>query len=136
MTKVAPIKRLTISRLECGALILTRMIHHIAKVLEIGTDELYSWMDSTIVLGWLLRNSNRFKSFVSHCQWEIADKISPSLWNHVSGIDNRADPASPGIYPGELVVNDLWWQVLSWLRKTKQHLPSVLELPDVPTPSE
>ena len=66
-TKVVPIQRLTIPRLElCGALILARMIHHIAKVLEIDMDKVYTWTDSTIVFGWLHGNPNRFKTFVGN----------------------------------------------------------------------
>ena len=136
-TKVAPIKRLTIPRLElCDALILARMIHHIAKVLEIGMDEVYTWTDSTVVLGWTHGNPNWFKTFVGNRVSEIIDRISPSCWNHVSGTDNLADSASRGLYPGELVGKDLWWQGPNWLRETKEHWPSTPELPDVPTLSE
>ena len=45
-TKVALIKRLIIQPLElCGAVILARMIHHVAKVLQIAMDKDYTRTD-------------------------------------------------------------------------------------------
>ena len=42
MTKVAPIKRLTIPHLELsGALILATVMHHVAKVLGIAINKVY-----------------------------------------------------------------------------------------------
>ena len=78
-TNVAPIKRLTIPCLElCGALILARVMHHVAKMLDIDTNEVYPWTESTVVLGWLCRNPDRFKTFVGNCVSEIVYLISPS----------------------------------------------------------
>ena len=118
-TKVAPIKRLTTPCLElCGALILVRMLSHVAKILEITSGQTHAWTDSTVVLGWLPGNPNRFKTFVGNRVLEIIDLIPPGRWGYVSGTDNPADPASCGLYPGELVGNNLWRQGPSWLRQT------------------
>ena len=55
-TKVAPIRKLTIPKLElCGAALVTRLIQHASTctVLEIPMDNAYLCTDSTIVLSWL-----------------------------------------------------------------------------------
>ena len=110
-TKVSPIKRLTVPRLElCGALIVARLLHHCRRVFEVPLSDTYAWTDSTVVLSWLHGNPNRFKPFVGNRVAEIMEMIPPNRWRHVSGASNPADCASRGLYPSELVNHTLWWE--------------------------
>ena len=109
-SNVAPIKRLTIPRLElCGAQLLARLIHHIGHVLDIPLSHVHAWTDSTIVLNWLDGSPKRFNTYVGNRISTIVDLIPPNRWRHVRSADNPADCGSRGIYPSELLNHSLWW---------------------------
>ncbi len=83
-TKVAPIKRLSIPRLELW-------LSHVKKVFDIP---IHAWTDSTVVLNWLDGSPKRFKTYVGNRISAILDLIPPDKWRHVSGLENPADCAS------------------------------------------
>jgi len=108
-TRVAPLKALTIPKLElCGALLTARLLTTVAADLRIPETRLFAWTDSTIVLGWLSRISTRWKVFGANRVEEIQSLIPASQWRHVSTSDNPANHASRGLSPTELFQAHLW----------------------------
>ena len=130
-TKVAPIKRLTIPRLElCGAhllaQILAQILHHCKEVFSLSLKDVFAWTDSTIVLNWLVGSPRHFKTYVSTHVSSIMELIAPDRWNHVNGLVNPADCASRGLFPSELLNFALWWDGPKWLRLSPDEWPKQL----------
>ena len=133
-TRVAPIKRLTIPRLElCGAHLSSQLLRHCQVVLNLPSENIFAWTVSTIVLNWLVGNPRRFKTFVGNRVSSIIDSVLPNHWNHVDGVDNPADCASRGMFPSELLSHNLWWRGPSWLQLGIHQWPKLSSLP--PNPS-
>ena len=123
-TRVAPLKKQTIPKLElCGALLTARLLSSVAADLNVPTAKLYAWSDSAIVLSWLVSTPSRLKVYVAHRVREIVSKVPGSQWRYVSTDVNPADFASRGLLPQELVGKDLWWDGPPWLRLSPSQWP-------------
>ena len=75
-TKVSPIKRLSIPRLElCGTHVPVKLLCHVRKVLDEPITSVFAWTNSTIVLSWLSDNPRRFKTYVGNRVSNILDQL-------------------------------------------------------------
>ena len=132
---MAPLKQTTIPKLELsGALLTAKLLHSAAEDLGIPRERLFAWTDSSIVLGWLSRPSNRWKVFVANWVSSIQGLVPSSQWRHVRTSHNPADYASRGLAPKELLQSRLWWEGPCWLHLSPSEWPPTLRTspPELP----
>ena len=90
--KVAPVKQLSVPRLELQAAVLgVRLASTIKASHTINIDEEIYLSDSNTVLSWINSTHYKFPSFVAPRIGEILDSTSPRQQFHVGTTDNVAD---------------------------------------------
>ncbi|UYV69371.1 K02A2.6-like [Cordylochernes scorpioides] len=66
-TRLAPVRRISIPRLElCAAVLLTRLITHILTVVRLDLGTIVCWTDATIVLAWIKTIARTLPTFVGN----------------------------------------------------------------------
>ena len=109
-TRLAPLKKLTIVRLELQAAVLgVRLADVIKRETTYSIDETCYWTDSAVVLQFLQNESRRFHTFVSNRVAEIQHSSRPDEWHHVPGQLNPADACSRASSGQGLLESPLWW---------------------------
>lgn len=118
--RVAPLKRVTIPRLELlAALLAARLLSHVKSALGLPDSCSYTcWSDSQVALAWLRGDPSRWKQFVSNRVTEIQRLTDPQHWAYCHTSDNPADMLSRGATAEKLVRCQMWFHGPAWLAET------------------
>ena len=97
-TRVAPLKPMSIPRLELQAAVLgVRLEQMLREEHQIAWARSIFWTDSKTVLLWIRSDARRYKPFVAHRVGEICEASDPGDWHWIPTSLNVADDASRGL---------------------------------------
>ena len=107
-TKVAPIKQLSIPKLELEAATLGAELAGFCESEMTTTISLkHFWTDSTATLGWI-RSKQRQKMYIANRLTKIHGNSNQDNWRHIPGKMNPADHGTRGLNPSD--IPQLWFQ--------------------------
>ncbi|XP_053372742.1 uncharacterized protein LOC128546345 [Mercenaria mercenaria] len=116
-TRVAPLKKLTLPRLELMAAVVgSRLATHLQSSCNIGSNNTYLLSDSRIFLHWLQTNKS-LKRFVKNRVKEIQQLTCSQNWKYCPTQDNPADLMTRGISATLFTNSKIWMNGLSLITK-------------------
>ena len=132
-SRVVPSKPVTIPRLELVAAKTSVLVGTMVKE-ELTYENLNVtyWVDSMIVLGYILNETKRFRTFVANRVKKIRDYSGKKQWKYVDTSSNPADHASRGIAATDTEKVNRWLNGSDFLWQPEEtwNIPEVEEIPD------
>ena len=129
-SRLAPIKTMTIPRLELSAAVVAVKIDSMLRQeMRIPLLESVFWTDSTVVLQYIKNTGKRFHTFVANRVSVIHDGSNASQWRYVDTKSNPADDASRGLDAEQMVSSERWKGGPSFLWMTESEWPTSPEIP-------
>jgi hypothetical protein len=126
-TRIAPVKRVTLPRLELMAAVITaRLCTYVRNALDCQIDRIVCWTDNSSTLHWIRGSPSQWKPFVANRVMEIQSLLDPSVWRYCPGPQNPADVPTRGMSSNELKESRLWWEGPAWLRSSEEEWPKDL----------
>ncbi|XP_055612169.1 uncharacterized protein LOC129758643 [Uranotaenia lowii] len=123
-TKVAPLRPLSIPRLELQAALKgSREMNNICSSLDLHIKQRFLWTDSQTVLAWLRSDSRKYHQFVSYRVGEILSTTTISEWRYIPSKLNVADKATKWDSGPEFSPDSIWFKGPSFLLDPESEWP-------------
>ena len=123
-SRIAPMKPLTIPRLELkGVLLGAEIGDFLNRSLGIDRDKIHFWTDSEIVLWWLTKDPANLVPFVANRIRKVQAFNFPNPFKHIATEHNPADIASRGCSVA-LLGGQMWQKGPDFLRTAKEEWPN------------
>ncbi|XP_044573987.1 uncharacterized protein LOC123258174 [Drosophila ananassae] len=117
-TKCAPMRTMTIPRLELQAAVLgTRLMDTVRQDHSVAIAETVLWTDSKTVLRWIGSTHRRYKQFVGNIVAEILESTKVAQWRWLPSADNVADDATRAQRSVDLSEESRWLRGPAFLRR-------------------
>ena len=135
-SRLAPMKRITIPRLELNAALMAARMHSfIIKEMSLIFTRTHFIVDSEIVRAMIQKESYGFNTFAGVRIGEIQSTTNKEDWHWLEGSLNIADIISRGKNPGELDIGSEWQSGPRFLQEAEEQWPikqsyAGTELPD------
>ena len=117
-SRVAPVNRTTIPRLELKAnLLLAELINTVHSELKCSIDisDIFCWTDSMICLYWIKNANKVYEKFIQNRLCKIRALYDINFWKYVESSRNPADIVSRGCTLNSIKDSDLWFHGPNYL---------------------
>ncbi len=123
-SRVAPLKQITIPRIELtAAVVAAKMDRMLKQELQLQLEDSVFWTDRLTALQCIENEASRFKTFVANRVSSIREASEPSQWKYVGTALNPADMASRGIKVEKFLQKESWIKGPEFLFKHKSEWP-------------